>query len=84
MYSHKELTVKQFIVRKIFQLISIEALIFIALLGGEYLPLTLPVAVGLFFLVAVIFVLAHAIEYMLDSKRAADLTKDLETYQKRS
>lgn len=84
MHSRKELSVKQFIIRKMIQLISIEILIFVALLGGDYLPLTFPVAAGLFFLVALIFVLEHVIEFLLDSKRAADLTKDLEDYQKRS
>ncbi len=83
MYSPNELTVKQFIVRKVIQLISIEAIIFALLLGGDYLPLTVPTAAGLFVLVAVIFALVHAIDYLLDTKRAADLNKDLANYQKR-
>lgn len=83
MYSRKELSVKQFVFRKVIQLISIEAIIIAVLCGGDYLPMTLPSVFGLAVLVAVIFVLTHVIEYLLDAKRASDLTKELSDYQKR-
>ena len=80
MYSHKELTLRQIIVRKVIQLLCIEVIVFILIRGSANTPDSASVTVGI--AVAIIFVLTHVIEYLLDTRQASELNKALELYQK--
>ena len=82
MYSPKELTMKQLVIRKIIQLVSIELVMFILLYGNENTPKTPDTMMGLFFTVIIIFILVHVIMYLLDARQAIELNKDLQNYQK--
>lgn len=82
MYSKKELTLKQHIVREILQLISIEViLIFFGLgsksLAPENLALTASFALSVF----VIYVLVGVIAWLLDIKLAQQLNSELKAFQ---
>lgn len=84
MYSKKELTLKQHIVREILQLISIEViLIFFGLgsksLAPENLALTASFALSVF----LIYVLVGVIAWLLDIKLAQQLNSDLKSFQSR-
>ena len=83
MYSKRELTVKQMILREGIQLISIEAIILLFTFGfsgirREDLVKFIAVAVS----VAVIYVLVTLIRYFLDSRSARKMTEDLKAFQK--
>jgi len=82
MYSKRELTVKQMIVREIIQLLSIELIILFFTFGfsgfsAEKIPLMITVAVS----VAVVYVLVYVIRFFLDIRSAKKMTDDLKAFQ---
>ncbi|WP_034450731.1 hypothetical protein [Butyrivibrio sp. AE2032] len=82
MYSKRELTVKQMIVREIIQLLSIELIILFFTFGFsgfsvEKIPLMITVAVS----VAVVYVLVYVIRFFLDIRSAKKMTDDLKAFQ---
>ena len=82
MYSKRELTVKQMIVREIIQLLSIELIILFFTFGFsgfsvEKIPLMITVAVS----VAVVYVLVFVIRFFLDIRSAKKMTDDLKAFQ---
>lgn len=82
MYSKKELTVKQHIIRELLQLIIVEIiLIFFGLgvksLEPENLPLTASFALSVF----VIYVLVYVIALLLDLNTAKQINNDLKSFQ---
>jgi hypothetical protein len=82
MYSKRELTVKQVIVREIIQLLSIELIILFFTFGfsgfsAEKIPLMITVAVS----VAVVYVLVYVIRFFLDIRSAKKMTDDLKAFQ---
>lgn len=84
MYSKKELTLKQHIVREILQLISIEViLIFFGLgsksLAPENLALTASFALSVF----VIYILVGVIAWLLDLNQAKQINSELKAFQSR-
>lgn len=83
MYSKRELTVKQMIVRDIIQLISIELIMIIFSFGfsgfsGEDVPRLIATVLSVAFVYAGVLV----IMYLLDFKTAKKMTDDLKTFQK--
>lgn len=82
MYSKKELTVKQHIIRELLQLIVVEIiLIFFGLgvksLEPENLPLTSSFALSVF----VIYILVYVIAWLLDLNTAKQINNDLKSFQ---
>lgn len=84
MYSKKELTFRQYILREVFQLFAIEAVLIIFGLGTESLlpenrKLTAAFALSVF----VIYVLVVIISCLLDLKQAKTINSDLKSFQNR-
>ena len=83
MYSKRELTFKQMIIRELIQLISIELIILFFTFGFsgfniEKLGMVFVVAVS----VAVVYILVILIRFFLDSRSAKKMTDDLKAFQK--
>ena len=83
MYSKRELTFRQMIIREIIQLVSIELIMLFFTFGFsgfriEKLNMIIVVAVS----VAVVYVLVTLIRFFLDSRSARKMTVDLRTLQK--
>ena len=82
MYSPKELSVKQLLFREALQLVSLEVILILLGFGTnnlsrENVKLILSFACS----VLVIYVLVHVISWLLDSRTAKIMTKELEAYQ---
>ncbi len=83
MYSRKELTIKQLCFRKVLQLISIEAILYMAVFGTEHIktePINQTISFGLS--VLIIFVVANVISGINNTNDAKKLTRMLKQYQK--
>lgn len=83
MYSRKELTRRQILVRKGVQFILLEALLLGLVFGHtgftkENRGLIVSFALSVF----IVFVLVHVISFVLDTQQARQMTKDLLSYQK--
>lgn len=82
MYSRKELSVKQILVRKVFQLIALEVLLFSVTFGLDGIEKAQgPMALGLGLSVFIIFLLVHIISFILDcgeAKKMNEALKELE------
>lgn len=84
MYSKKELTIKQYILKKLLLLISIEILLIFFVLGAKSLePGNIALTVSFALSILVIFVFVHMIGWVLDWKDAKKLNSDLKLFQKR-
>lgn len=81
MYSQKEFSVKQLVIRKIIQWISIEAIVFVICFQSSAITKSGPLLIGLFLAVLIIYVLSIVIEFLLDSRQAAEMNKALKDYQ---
>ena len=83
MYSKKELTIKQVIVRNILQLILTEAIILTFLVGPSIFSSEENRAgvIAICISVAVIYAAVIVIRYFLDLKTAAKITEALKVYQ---
>ena len=82
MYSKRELTLKQMIIRELIQLLSIELIILFFTFGFsgfsiEKLGMMSVVAVS----VAVVYILVTLIRFFLDSRSAKKMTDDLKAFQ---
>lgn len=84
MYSSKELSVRQMIVREVIQLFLIEILLIAFGFGASGLSKdNMPTVFGLAISIAVIYVLVHVISWLLDCKEAKNMTENLLLYQKK-
>lgn len=84
MYSKKELTIKQYILKKLLLLISIEILLIFFVLGAKSLePGNIALTVSFALSILVIFVFVHVVGWVLDWKDAKKLNSDLKLFQKR-
>ena len=84
MYSPKELTIKQIVIRKIVQLIALEFILVLAGFGRENLKAENLALIASFALsVLIIYVLVHVISWVLNLEMARQLTIDLQSYQSR-
>ena len=83
MYSKRELTVKQMIVRDIIQLLSIELIIILFSFGfSGFANVDVPKFLAIVLSVAFVYVGVVVIMYLLDFKTAKKMTDDLKAFQK--
>ena len=83
MYSKRELTVKQMIVRDIIQLLSIELIIILVTFGfSGFTNVDVPKFLAIVLSVAFVYVGVVVIMYLLDFKTAKKMTDDLKAFQK--
>lgn len=80
MYSKNELSIRQIVIRKLFQFIALELILFFV--GFKGFGAEPKIVVSFLSSVAVIFVLVHIITWFIDSKSAKELTQELQMYQK--
>lgn len=84
MYSRKELTVKQQIVREIFKLIAIEAALLVFGFGIDNFSIdNIVIIISFAVAVMVIFFMVHFIEWVLDVRVAKQLNSNLKEFQKK-
>lgn len=84
MYSKRELKLRQYILREVFQLLTIEAVLIIFGLGTEsLLPENRKLTAAFAFSVFVIYVLVVIISWLLDLKQAKTINSDLKSFQNR-
>ena len=84
MYSKKELTVKQTLIREFIQMMLIVALI-IGFMFGRFniTSVHLPQIIGVSISVMIIYVLVHVFAWLMDLKTANKMTEDLKVFQAR-
>ena len=83
MYSKRELTVKQIIVRDISQLISVELIMLVFSFGfSGFDNVDVPRLIAVTGSVALVYVGVVAIMYALDFRKAKKMTDDLKAFQK--
>lgn len=84
LYSKKELSVKQIIIRKIIQYFMIVFLVAFAFKGNlSFVFKDVGYLVLIALSVLVVYALVHVILWILDSKKAKDMMLDLEKFQNR-
>ena len=83
MYSKRELTVKQMIVRDIIQLISIELIILVFSFGfSGFANVDIPSLIAVVSSVAFVYVGVVLIMYLFDFRTAKKMTDDIKAFQK--
>ena len=84
MYSKKELTVKQTLIREFIQMMLIVALI-IGFMFGRFniTSVHVPQIIGVSISVMIIYVLVHVFAWLMDLKTANKMTEDLKVFQAR-
>ena len=82
MYSKKELTVKQTLIREFIQMFMVVAII-IGFMFGRFrnIPDVIPQLIGVSVSVMIIYVLVHVFGWLIDLKTANKMTEDLKKYQ---
>ncbi|MBQ8978526.1 MAG: hypothetical protein IJ080_02055, partial [Oscillospiraceae bacterium] len=85
MYTEKELTVRQLLLRKAIQL-SLDIVILLAVIfaGNEMNRETVTAAVGVSVSIVVVFTAVHLIEWILERRTAKLLTEELTAFQRRN
>ena len=84
MYSKKELTLVQVLIRKLLQLILLEGLLIGFVFGyGEFSKDNTVQMISFAVTVLVVFLLVHVISFVLDVQQARQMTLDLLDYQNR-
>lgn len=82
MYSKKELTVKQHIIRELLQLIVVEIiLIFFGLGAKSFEPENITLTSSFALSVFVIYILVYVIAWLLDLNTAKQINNDLKSFQ---
>lgn len=83
MFSKKELSVKEFLIRKTIQFILIEVIVLaIALPGTATSPDKVEIAIALAISVFFIFILSHLFDWFQNSMSAKRMTEDLLAFQR--
>lgn len=84
MYSKREMTLAQVLIRKLFQLILLEGLLIGFVFGyGDFSKDNIVQIVSFAVTVLVVFILVHVISFVLDVQQAKQMTLDLLDYQNR-
>ena len=85
MYSKKELTVKQTLIREFIQMLMVVAII-IGFMFGRFksIPDVIPQLIGVSVSVMIIYVLVHVFGWLIDLKTANNMTEDLKKFQARA
>jgi len=81
MYAKKELTLKQFLVRKTIQLIMVEIIVITVAIPSEHRETKLVVALGMGILV--VYFLTHLIEWFQNYSMAKKMTEELLALQRK-
>lgn len=85
MYSRHELSVKEIVVRKILQLVLLEALLYFISFGGNTSISADRDAIVAFMVgVLIVFIAVHVITYVVDMGAARAMTSDLKEFQRRN
>ena len=85
MYSKKELTVKQTIIREIIQMFMVVAIIIAFMFGRfKYIPDILPQLIGVSISVMIIYILVHVFGWLIDLKTAGKMTEELKRFQEKA
>ena len=84
MYSKRELSDKELLIRKAIQLVLVEAVILFVICGSEVISLNLPVVLGIALAVLVIFVGVHGILWLQSAASAREMTNDLHKFQQKA
>jgi len=83
MYSKRELTVRQMIIRDIIQLLSIELIIIVFTFGfSGFSNVEIPKLIAVVLSVALVYAGVVFIMYLLDFRTAKKMTDDLKAFQK--
>ena len=83
MYARKELTVKQFLIRKVIQLILVEVIVIAVALPIEMIEAGKAEVVSLAFSVFVIYLLTHLIDWFQNCAAAKQMTEELLIFQQK-
>ena len=85
MYSKKELTVKQTLIREVIQMFMVVAII-IGFMFGRFknIPDVIPQLIGVSVSVMIIYVLVHVFGWLIDLKTANKMTEDPKKFQARA
>lgn len=85
MYSKKELTMKQIIIREIIQMFLVIAVIIGFMFGRfKFIPDVWPQIIGVSISVMIIYVLVHVFGWLIDLKTANIMMEDLKKFQERA
>lgn len=85
MYSKKELTMKQTIIREIIQMFLVIAVIIGFMFGRfKFIPDVWPQIIGVSISVMIIYVLVHVFGWLIDLKTANIMMEDLKKFQERA
>ncbi|MBR5896238.1 MAG: DUF3021 family protein [Lachnospiraceae bacterium] len=85
MYSRKELTIKQTIIREVIQMLMVVAII-VGFMFGRYkfVPETLPKIIGVSVSVVIVYVLVTFFGWLIDLRTAGKMTEDLKRFQEKA
>ena len=85
MYSRKELTIKQTIIREVIQMFMVVVII-IGFMFGRYkfVPETLPKIIGVSVSVVIVYVLVTFFGWLIDLRTAGKMTEDLKKFQEKA
>ena len=85
MYSRKELTIKQTIIREVIQMLM-GVVIIIGFMFGRYkfVPETLPKIIGVSVSVVIVYVLVTFFGWLIDLRTAGKMTEDLKKFQEKA
>ena len=85
MYSRKELTIKQTIIREVIQMFMVVVII-IGFMFGRYkfVPETLPKIIGVSVSVVIVYVLVTFFGWLIDLRTAGKMTEDLKKIQEKA
>ena len=83
LYSKKELTRKQIIIRKIFQVIFLEIILMLLTFPGDHFCMeNMGEIISFAMSVLIIYILVHLITWIFDKKQAKIMMEDISNYQK--
>ena len=85
MYSRKELTIKQTIIREVIQMFMVVVII-IGFMFGRYkfVPETLPKIISVSVSVVIVYVLVTFFGWLIDLRTAGKMTEDLKKFQEKA
>lgn len=84
LYSKKELSTRQLLVRKILQVIVLELILVLVIFGGENMcKENIPEITALAISVFLVYVLVSIVSWLLDVRTAKAVMKELSEYQKK-
>ena len=82
MYAKKELTVKQFLIRKIIQLVLVEIIVITVAIPVEIMVEgNIKLVISLAISILVVYILTHSIEWFQNYTMAKKMTEELLTFQ---